>query len=171
MTNHQNEKALQDMDSGLEALIHTTDSYVNGPLEKMIDRLSKLGSSSRTVSKTLEQFAEDILTVFTEDVVEAVFDTIGKDKKRQKSDDPIAFSGLLGGMFGAAGQNNSGSVTVNVINNTAAQARVNERTGVNGDREFEIMIDNMVANSLSGGRQTRTVLRSIFGIDNLLSSR
>lgn len=184
------QQALSGFDSmqgQLDRLLETTDILVGGPLDKLIDGLARAGTSSQAAGKSLDKFAEDILTMFTKQITESVFEGLsetmaasgGKAKPQERGG---AGQSVLGALFGEVfSQNQMGSgpvalggsspVNVTVHNNSTASATVQERTNSQGQREIEIMLDNMVAQSLTRGRQTRSVLRSVFGIDNLLSSR
>jgi hypothetical protein len=175
------------MQGQLDRLFETTDILVGGPLDKLIDGMVKAGTSSQTASKSLEKFAEDMLTTFTKKVTESVFEGLSDSVtatggKKGQADKAGAGQAVLGALFGEVFSNHpmgggpvalgAGSpVNVTVYNNSTANATVQERTNSQGQREIEIMLDNMVAQSLTRGRQTRSVLRSVFGIDNLLSSR
>ena len=68
------------------------------------------------------------------------------------------FDGLLG-----QGQGGSG-LQVIINNNSTAQVSARESAGPMNQRQLEITIDQMVAQSLAQGRQTTGVLRSLFGI-------
>jgi hypothetical protein len=50
-------------------------------------------------------------------------------------------------------------VTVNVINNAGADVKTRETTGADGSRQLEIMVDQMVANSISQGSGRRVMER------------
>ncbi len=62
------------------------------------------------------------------------------------------------------GQGQGGGVQVIVNNNSSAQVTARETTGVMNQKQLEITIDQMVAQSLAQGRQTTGVLRSLFGL-------
>lgn len=57
-----------------------------------------------------------------------------------------------------------GGISVVVHNNTSAQIGVRESTDGFDRRTLEITIDQMVAQSLAQGRQTTSVLQSLFGL-------
>jgi|GEM_PF-1437866 hypothetical protein len=57
-----------------------------------------------------------------------------------------------------------GGINIVVHNNTAAQVGVRESTDAFDRRTLEITIDQMVAQSLAQGRQTTSVLQSLFGL-------
>ncbi|HRJ66788.1 MAG TPA: hypothetical protein PLW48_06590, partial [Alphaproteobacteria bacterium] len=63
-----------------------------------------------------------------------------------------------------AARGDTGGINVIVHNNTAAQVGVRESTDAFDRRTLEITIDQMVAQSLAQGRQTGSVLQSLFGL-------
>lgn len=77
-----------------------------------------------------------------------------------------SFKSILGGM---TAQNGSMNVIIN--NNTAATVSARETTGAFDRKYLEITIDQMVADSLIRGRQTSSVMRSLFGIAPSLLGR
>jgi len=77
-----------------------------------------------------------------------------------------SFKSILGGM---TGQNGSMNVIIN--NNTSAAVSARETTGAFDRKYLEITIDQMVADSLIRGRQTSSVMRSLFGIAPSLLGR
>lgn len=79
-----------------------------------------------------------------------------------------AVSGIAG-MFGGRGAQQS-SLNVVIHNNAGASVSASE-SGSFDRKMLEITIDQMVANSLSGGRETTGVLRSLFGITPVLLGR
>lgn len=181
-TGQQALSGMDDMQAQIERLMETTDQYIGGPLESLISGLAKAGHTSQGATRALDRFAEHALTVFTKMLTESVFEGFvghGKAAGADKNTAETGLAGFINDIAGGrmAGNRNSGGygepapVNITVFNNTAAQAEVKERTNSQGQREIEIMIDNMVAQSLTAGAQTRSVLRSVFGIDNLLSSR
>ena len=165
--------------SAIEKVIDATDGLVGGPMDKLIDNLSKTADGSKTASQSLEKFADDLLITFTKNAVDAIFDGIADGKTSGKSNNENSYAQQLAMQFlpqmfgGGAVQQGNGANGVQVIvnNNAQATAQVQERTNSRGQREIEIMIDNMVANSLVQGSQTRSVLQSVFGLSNLLKSR
>ncbi len=72
--------------------------------------------------------------------------------------------GLRGVFEDLLGQGQGGGVQVIVNNNSSAQVTARETTGVMNQKQLEITIDQMVAQSLAQGRQTTGVLRSLFGL-------
>ena len=63
-------------------------------------------------------------------------------------------------VFGGA----SGALNVIIHNNTSASVTAQETSGGYDQRTLEITIDQMVAQSLVHGRQTGSVLQSLFGL-------
>lgn len=164
-------EGFEETERQMDRLLDVTDRLTRGPLDKLIDNLAKTADTSKTVNQSLEKFSEDLLKAFTRSAVEHVFEGIGPDGRAPQSGQ--GFAGNIAGAFLPqifGGQNTSG-VQVTVHNNAQATAQVQERVNSRGQREIEIMIDNMVASSLAQGNQTRSVLSSIFGIENLLKSR
>ena len=168
----------ENTQSAIEKVIDATDDLVGGPLDKLIDNLSKTADGSKTASQSLEKFADDLLITFTKNAVDAVFDGMADGKTTGKSNESgyaqqLAMQFLPQMFGGGAVQQGNGTNGVQVIvnNNAQATAQVQERNNSRGQREIEIMIDNMVANSLVQGSQTRSVLQSVFGLSNLLKSR
>ena len=166
----------------IDGVIDATDRLVGGALERLIDNLSKTANTSQTVSRSLERFANDMLTVFTKTAVESVFDGLSGEPRapltRAQSKPSFAeglLASLVPGLIPSQSQDSKNmggaGVVVTVNNNAQATANVQERINSRGQREIEVMIDNMVANSLAQGSQTRSVLSSVFGLDNLLKSR
>lgn len=79
--------------------------------------------------------------------------------------------GGMRGMFEDLLQNREGGgLQVVINNNTTAQVTARESSGMN-QKQLEITIDQMVANSLMQGRQTTGVLKSLFGLVPTLSGR
>lgn len=74
------------------------------------------------------------------------------------------------GVIGHAG-GMAGGVNVIIHNNAAAAVTARETAGVFDRKYLEITIDQMVADSLIRGRQTSSVLRSLFGIAPSLLGR
>ncbi len=63
-------------------------------------------------------------------------------------------------------------VNVTVVNNTSAEVSVQQRQNANGIRELEIMIDTMVAKSLSrGNSKAFQALESTYGLRPVLNGR
>ena len=177
--------SFEDVERQINRTIRATENLVDRPLENLIRNLGRAAEKGNSASRSLERFGEDLLTAVTENLVQNVFGSLGGGPVRGQSQSrssgldtilaPVLgsiFSGQSGlGQTSGLGGLGSNPVNVTVFNNSNAQAQVSERTNSRGQREVEIMIDNMVASSLSQGQQTRSVLRSIFGIDNLLRSR
>lgn len=74
---------------------------------------------------------------------------------------------ILGNTSGAAG----GGMNVVIHNHTAAAVTARETNGAFDRKYLEITIDQMVADSLVRGRQTSSVMRSLFGIAPSLLGR
>lgn len=73
--------------------------------------------------------------------------------------------GLRGVFEGLLGQGQGGSgLQVIINNNSAAQVSAGESMGAMNQKQLEITIDQMVAQSLAQGRQTTSVLRGLFGL-------
>jgi phage-related minor tail protein len=66
-----------------------------------------------------------------------------------------------------------GAVTVNVINNTGAETRTEEREGPNGSKSIDIFIDEAVARNIStpGSRTGRAMRNSFAGLSPQLAGR
>lgn len=69
------------------------------------------------------------------------------------------FESLRDGMTGKGG-----GINIVVNNNAPVQVSAQENSGAFGQKELEIRIDQMVANSLTQGPQTTGILRSLFGL-------
>lgn len=63
------------------------------------------------------------------------------------------------------------SLNITIVNNTQHAISTNEKSGQDGNRELEIIIDQMVANSLVRGRQTTGILNAVFGLGPRLIGR
>lgn len=72
--------------------------------------------------------------------------------------------GLRGVFEDLLGQGAGGGLQVVINNNSTAQVSARENVGAFNQKQLEITIDQMVAQSLTQGRQTTGVLRSLFGI-------
>ncbi len=72
--------------------------------------------------------------------------------------------GLRGIFEDLLGQGQGGGLQVIINNNSAAQVSARESVGAMNQKQLEITIDQMVAQSLVQGRQTTGVLRSLFGL-------
>lgn len=72
--------------------------------------------------------------------------------------------GLRGIFEGLLGQGQGSGLQVIVNNNSNAQVMARESMGPMNQKQLEITIDQMVAQSLTQGRQTTGVLRSLFGL-------
>ncbi len=76
--------------------------------------------------------------------------------------------GLRGIFEDLLGQGQGGGLQVIINNNSAAQVSARESVGAMNQKQLEITIDQMVAQSLAQslaqGRQTTGVLRSLFGL-------
>jgi hypothetical protein len=76
------------------------------------------------------------------------------------------FKNIFGGQGG-----HGGGMSVIINNNAAATVTAQETTGAFDRKYLEITIDQMVADSLIRGRQTSSVMRSLFGIAPSLLGR
>lgn len=79
--------------------------------------------------------------------------------------------GVFDDIFRPQMQGHGGGLQVIVNNNTGAQVSARESTGPMNQKQLEITIDQMVAQSLLQGRQTSGVLRSLFGLAPGLAGR
>lgn len=77
--------------------------------------------------------------------------------------------GMFEGMLGSGG--GGGGLQVVINNNAGVQVSAREMAGPMNQKQLEITIDQMVAQSLMQGRQTTGVLRSLFGLSPGLSGR
>lgn len=75
--------------------------------------------------------------------------------------------GVFEGMLGGGG----GAMQVIINNNAGAQVSARETAGPLNQKQLEITIDQMVAQSLVQGRQTTGILRSLFGLAPGLTGR
>jgi phage-related minor tail protein len=76
--------------------------------------------------------------------------------------------GSLGVVAGGGGSN----VSVQVINNSNAQATTNETTDSKGNRKIEVVIGDMTAGEISrSGSASQKSLKSTFGIQTQLIRR
>lgn len=64
-----------------------------------------------------------------------------------------------------------GGYSVVINNNTSAQVTARETSDGMDQKQLEVTIDQMVANSLLSGRQTSGVLRTLFGLAPTLIGR
>lgn len=137
-------------------------------LEKDVALLRRVLKQSRIkIPGIIDQGLPLILDALTPP--KAVFPQSGSDKAAR-------LPGFFG-LFGDRGHDGSGrsgtpSVNVNVINNTGSSVNVSERDNGRGGIDIDIMIDQMMAQSLSRpGSQTGRLLHSLFGLSPLLSRR
>lgn len=72
--------------------------------------------------------------------------------------------GLRGVFEGMLGQGNAAPLQVVINNNAGVQVTAQESGGGMSQKQLEITIDQMVAQSLTQGRQTTGVLRALFGL-------
>tara|TARA_B100000686_G_scaffold354859_1_gene467747 strand:+ start:839 stop:1387 length:549 start_codon:yes stop_codon:yes gene_type:complete len=173
---------LDNTQTALDSVADTADRLVSGPVKRLIDNLAKTADGTRSVSDSLERFAEDVLKNLTKKTVEGVFDnviTADGQPTRERGKNSNLFSDLahqilpsLSGLGNSdvSAQSASG-IKVTIHNNAPVVPRVEQKVDSRGQREIEIMIDNMVASSLAQGSQTRSVLQSVFGLTNLLRAR
>lgn len=76
------------------------------------------------------------------------------------------------GRLGVQASGSSSNVSVQVINNTNAQATTNETTDSNGNRRIEVVIGDMTAGEISrSGSASQKSIRSTFGIQPQLIRR
>ena len=84
---------------------------------------------------------------------------------------------LIAGMRGVfedlrdAGQGSAAPINVVINNNAGASVSARTTEGPFNQKQLEITIDQMVAQSLVQGRQTSGVLRALFGLAPGLSGR
>jgi hypothetical protein len=72
--------------------------------------------------------------------------------------------GLRGVFEDLLGRGGGGGMQVIINNNAGAMVTARETAGALQQKQLEITIDQMVAQSLTQGRQTTGVLRSLFGL-------
>lgn len=78
----------------------------------------------------------------------------------------------LSGLFGGQGRMTAaGGMQVVIHNNAGVQVSARESGGGMDQKQLEITIDQMVANSLLRGRQTGGVMRTLFGLAPSLLGR
>lgn len=71
----------------------------------------------------------------------------------------------------AAGGGEAGGIQVIIHNNTSALVTAEQSFGGLNQKQLEITIDQMVASSLTRGRQTSSVLNTLFGLAPSLIGR
>lgn len=83
------------------------------------------------------------------------------------------FSSLPKGQvpFLAPNANEGGGIQVIIHNNTSALVTAEQSFGAFNQKQLEITIDQMVASSLTRGRQTSSVLNALFGLAPSLIGR
>lgn len=86
-----------------------------------------------------------------------------------KQEVTIGFRDIFNGNPGQGNTQSGYSVVIN--NNTSAQVSARENDGGMDQKQLEITIDQMVANSLLSGRQTSGVMRTLFGLAPTLIGR
>lgn len=93
---------------------------------------------------------------------------VGNLEAMHRSAKGYASGGYVGPMPTVSNDNRSAAapVTVNVINNAGAEVKTRETTGADGSRQLEIMVDQMVANSMSQG-SGRKVLERQYGMSGV----
>lgn len=78
---------------------------------------------------------------------------------------------LPGGNLGVQASGAGTKVEVNVINNVSnAEARVEERTTANGDKQLDVIIDEIIAQKVVRGK-THTALKNTFNLSPALTRR
>ena len=175
----ENEDVLQnirDTQAELKALGRVTNNVntqvrrVSGEgLQHMIKALEDISVHGKTAQSVLQKFSEKMFKTIL-DQASKQFET-GTVLDEGQSKEGLAQS-LLGGIFGnIAQERNSNSLQVTVINNTQAQIQTQEQVGQNGQRQLQIMVDNMVADSLVKGSATQNVLNHVFGLTQQLVTR
>lgn len=82
-------------------------------------------------------------------------------------------SSMFEGLQRAVTRDSGSAASINVVinNNASAEVSARETMGAFGQKQLEITIDQMVANSLAQGRQTTGVLRTLFGLAPSLIGR
>lgn len=139
---------------------------LNDSLNKLsndgFDKLARAVSMAATGFSTLPQKRP------TEDVVTGELTRLLQQEIA--SDMRGVFSGGIPGQGTRSGGGNT-PIAVIINNNSPAQVTVTETTGGLDQRQLEISIDQMVAQSLVQGRQTSGVLRSLFGLAPDLAGR
>jgi hypothetical protein len=140
-----------------------------GSLQNMIKALEDISIRGKSAQDVLQNFSEKMFKTILDQVSKQFGSDINTNKKQNKKD--LAQT-LFGGLFGGGLSNQAQTpVQVTVINNTQAQVQTQEQVGRNGQRQLQIMIDNMVADSLVRGSATQNVLSNVFGITQQLVSR
>lgn len=145
--------------------------------DAVLKELSGLEKDVLLLRKILKQSKIKIPAAIDQ-VIPLVFDafsTPGKTPSDSSRKSPAGYGlpGILGGFLGGRnGDAKTAAVTVNVINNAGAAVSVNERPNARGGVDIDIMIDQIMAQSLSRpGSQTGRLLNSLFGLSPVLSRR
>ena len=148
----------------------TTDTILKelAGLEKDVTLLRRVLKQSRVnIPTIIDRGLPLILDALSPQ--KTIFSPGGNDKTQRL---PGIFD-LLGGRSSESDSRASRtSVNVNVVNNTASSVNVSERDNGRGGIDIDIMIDQMMAQSLARpGSQTGRLLNSLFGLSPLLSRR
>lgn len=134
--------------------MQTQSRALNDALRKLADEglsdLTRSATRQNSNSRNRGQSAGDIASAELARVLKA---ELG-DHLRQVFA-PARAEGVFGG---------SGALSVIIHNNTSASVTAQETSGGYDQRTLEITIDQMVAQSLVHGRQTGSVLQSLFGL-------
>ena len=146
--------------------------------ENFLKELSGLESDVLLLRRILKQSKVKIPAVIDQ-AIPLIFDALSPQKQvftqnGGKSNLAETLLGLFGGGRMVASERGSGhpTVTVNVVNNTNSNVSVNERQDGRGGIALDIMIDQIMAQSLSRpGSQTGRLLNSVFGLSPILSRR
>ena len=141
------------------------------PVQELNKSLSEMRDKSRLLNDSLQNLAAEGFGDLAKAVTQAAATSRSPARRQNESivTEELAkllrqeIAGGIAGMFGSKGGGQAG-VSVVIHNNTASNVTATESTGAFDSRTLEITIDQMVANSLSRGRETGGVLRSLFGI-------
>lgn len=146
-----------------------------GKMRKLTDDMKLLSSEGmEKLSKTVTQSITVSRQTATRQPSEAI---IGSElSKFLKQEMMSGLGGLFGGKGKSAGTGQSGGfgggeLNVIVNNSTPYAVTARETSGAFNQKTLEIMIDQMVADSLMRGRQTSGVLNSMFGLSPNLIGR
>ncbi len=141
------------------------------PVQELNKSLSEMRDKSRLLNDSLQSLAAEGFGDLAKAVTQAATSSRGPVRRETGSIVTEELAKLLrqevaSGIAGMFGSRHGGQQGVSVVihNNTAATVGVNESGGGMDARALEITIDQIVANSLSRGRETGGVLRTLFGI-------
>lgn len=143
--------------------------------------ISDMQAQGRALNDALRQFTDGGLTALTQAAQGRTARSAAQDTTSIAASElgrllRAELSETLRGVFSPAGNGgamSSGASTINVVihNNTSAQVSAQETIGSGDQKTLEITIDQMVAQSLAHGRQTGSVLQSLFGLAPSLIGR